>query len=115
MSDQKNIAQHVHDDLWDLFGSLTREASIALLAYFQELQQRGILTEPRVGSTSDRTLEQWKVSEVKKILENDGFDVVKKLAAIDATVYSDVKLDGSMASTEVAAPDPAPAQTEPAA
>lgn len=43
------IAHQVNSDIWDIFGNLTREQSVGLESYLQELAFRGILRMPEMG------------------------------------------------------------------
>lgn len=44
------VAKHVHDDIWDLFGTLTREQSQSLISYLESLTRSGILLMPQANS-----------------------------------------------------------------
>lgn len=53
----QSVAQQAHDDIWDIFGTLTREQSASVMAYFKNLEMQGILRlpEPGVGELGDQT------------------------------------------------------------
>jgi len=43
----RELARNVVNDLWDLFGVLSREQQQALQTYFEELTAKGILVYPQ--------------------------------------------------------------------
>jgi hypothetical protein len=44
------VAKQVHDDIWDLFGSLTRQQSAVLIEYLENLTEAGIVQMPKMAS-----------------------------------------------------------------
>lgn len=47
------VAKNVHDDIWDLFGSLTRNQSAVLTEYLEGLTEAGVLMMPKMASTGN--------------------------------------------------------------
>lgn len=45
------VAKQVHDDIWDMFGTLTREQSVALISYLESLTAQGVLVMPKYDPT----------------------------------------------------------------
>lgn len=43
------VAERVHNDIWDIFGTLTRDQSVALKSYLTELELSGVLRMPEKG------------------------------------------------------------------
>jgi len=47
------VAKNVHDDIWDLFGSLTRQQSATLKEYLEGLTEAGVLMMPKMASSGN--------------------------------------------------------------
>lgn len=52
------VAKNVHDDIWDLFGSLTRQQSAALKEYLEGLTEAGVLMMPKVAEQAVGQIKQ---------------------------------------------------------
>jgi len=46
------VAQRIHNDIWDLFGTLTRDQSLQLQTYLDRLEETGVIKMPVLSTGS---------------------------------------------------------------